>query len=207
MLLNEATINKLDKNYRTNLMNCLSGTKPAFLVGTVNNNSSTNLAIFSNIIHIGANPALIGILQRPVVNDSHTYKNIVETGYYTLNQVNEEIVENSHYTSARFTINVSEFETCKLTEEFIDGFKAPFVKESKVKIGLKFIQEIPLEINKTILIIGKVVLISIANNLVQPDGNINLEDAKSISAGGLETYYKVNKIKQFSYAKPDKLPF
>jgi flavin reductase (DIM6/NTAB) family NADH-FMN oxidoreductase RutF len=207
MNLDEKKIQELDKNYRTNLISCLSGTKPAYLVGTTSKNANTNLAIFSNIIHIGANPALIGILQRPVVNDSHSYKNILETSYFTLNQVNNDIVENAHYTSARFDANVSEFEACKLTEEYVEGFIAPFVKESKLKIGLKFIQEIPLEINNTILLIGKVVHISVPDNFVQTDGNINLEGAQSISAGGLETYYNVKKIRHFPYAKVDKLPF
>ena len=54
---------------------------------------------------------------------------------------------NAHYTSAKFDKEESEFEECHLTEEYLDGFTAPFVKESRLKIGMKFEESIPIEIN------------------------------------------------------------
>jgi len=48
-----------DRFTRANIINSLSGFKSASLIGTVNKNAQPNLAIFSNIVHIGADPALV----------------------------------------------------------------------------------------------------------------------------------------------------
>ena len=41
-------------------------------------------------------------------------------------------------------------------EEYIKGFNAPFVKESKVKIGMQLVEEKHIDANDTILIVGEV---------------------------------------------------
>ena len=206
MLFNSKQINHLDSTYRKNLINCLSGCKPAHLIGTIGRSGLSNLAVFTNILHMGANPPYIGILCRPVGLDSHTYKNIVETGFFTLNHVHIGMAEKAHFTSARFSKDVSEFSACKLTEEYKQGFQAPFVRESYIQVGLKLVQEHKFDLNGTILLIGSVELISLPDKLLQSDGNLNLESSDNICAGGLETYYKVSQFKQFPYAKIDRLP-
>ena len=60
---------QLDASYRRNLINCLPGYKPLQLIATQNAAGTTNLALFSQIIHLGAAPPLIGVLFRP-----HTVK-------------------------------------------------------------------------------------------------------------------------------------
>ena len=52
----------------------------------------TNLAIFSQIFHIGANPPLVGILVRPDSVDRHTLRNIRETSWFTINHIQESFV-------------------------------------------------------------------------------------------------------------------
>jgi flavin reductase (DIM6/NTAB) family NADH-FMN oxidoreductase RutF len=200
-------IESLEKTFRANLINSVSGYKPANLIGTVNENGVTNLAIFSSVIHLGANPALLGFIQRPVGADSHTYKNIKANGFFTINHVHENFVEKAHYTSARFDVTQSEFDACQLTAEFLEGFVAPFVKESQVKIGLRFVQEIPIELNGTTLLIGQIEHLFIAENSIEVDGNIRLDKVSDVAVAGLETYYKVEKLAQFPYAKVNKLPF
>ncbi len=160
-------IEKLERFYRANLINSITGYKSANLIGSINNNGITNVAIFSSVVHLGANPSLIGFIQRPITEQSHTYKNIIENGYYTINHIHPNFLKNAHYTSAKFKVNISEFNTCHLTESFIENFTAPFVQESNVKIGLQFIQEIPIALNNTKLIIGKIVQFEYAqtNNL------------------------------------------
>ena len=43
-------IENLDKNKRTNLINCLSGLRAANLIGTINNIGVSNLSIFNCFI-------------------------------------------------------------------------------------------------------------------------------------------------------------
>jgi flavin reductase (DIM6/NTAB) family NADH-FMN oxidoreductase RutF len=52
----------MEKQDRVNLVNSLGGFKSICLIGTKSNTGHTNLAIFSSIFHIGANPALIAII-------------------------------------------------------------------------------------------------------------------------------------------------
>ncbi len=59
----------------TSFFNALSGAKPGFLIGS-GSKSDENVAIFNSITHLGANPPLLGFIQRPVNVERHTYENI-----------------------------------------------------------------------------------------------------------------------------------
>ena len=57
-------IAQMNKRFRTNFINALSGVKSANLVGTTGPNGD-NLAIISSVFHLGADPALMGMIMRP----------------------------------------------------------------------------------------------------------------------------------------------
>lgn len=204
--LDKKDIEQLEKLYRANLINSISGYKSANLIGTINEKNQTNLAIFSSVFHLGANPALLGFVQRPLGEQSHTYKYIKSTGFYTINHVCEKNIAQAHYTSARFDQNVSEFDACQLTPEFLNNFEAPYVKECAIKIGMKFVQEIPIELNGTTIIIGSIEQIWIPQNFVADDGNVCLDEAQSVAVAGLETYYSSQRVAKHTYAKVGQLP-
>jgi flavin reductase (DIM6/NTAB) family NADH-FMN oxidoreductase RutF len=196
----------LERFYRANLINSVTGYKSANLLGTINDKGIANLAIFSSVVHLGANPALIGFIQRPLTETSHTYKNIKSNGLYTINHVHQSFVKNAHYTSAKFDDTISEFDTCKLTPEYLKDFIAPFVKESSIKIGLQFVQEIPIEANHTTFIIGKILHLLIEEPLIGIDGHIDLSIAETVASSGLESYYIADKLAQFPHAKIENIP-
>ena len=50
----------LPTRFRGNLINGIAGFKPALLVGTADAQGQTNLALFSSVFHIGANPTSTG---------------------------------------------------------------------------------------------------------------------------------------------------
>lgn len=193
----------MEKQSRTNLINSLSGIRQANLIGTISEKGLTNLAIFNSVIHIGANPPYMGFIQRPVSVPRGTYQNIKDTGYFTINQVNEQIYKQAHQTSARY--DVSEFEATGLTPVFLHDFHAPFVKESIVKIGLKYIEEHPISINGTILVIGEVQKIIFEENCLNESNIVQLNQTKAVGVNGLETYYSVQKIEELPYAKPENI--
>lgn len=200
-------IRRMHKIKRANLINSVSGYKAANLIGTIGRNKRTNLAIFSSVVHLGANPPLIGFVQRPVGEvERHTYENILETGVYTINHVHADFVKRAHYTSAKFERETSEFAACGLSEEFLDDFSAPFVTESRIKIGLRFIEEIPIKINDTILIVGEIEHLFLPENALLEDGNADLNSVGDVCVSGLETYHEVRQIARFPFARPTKLP-
>ena len=198
---NEKQILDLEKRYRTNLINSLSGFKSANLVGTIDNEGLTNLAIFSSAVHIGANPPLMSIISRPDSVPRHTLENIIASEKFTINHVNEAIFRQAHQTSARYK-NISEFEATQLTPEFLNDFEAPYVKEANIKIGLSLADIIPIKINNTKMIIGKIEWIYLPENSIENDGKINLETAGTIAISGLDTYHKTEEIARLPYAKP-----
>jgi len=194
----------LDKINRLNLINTISGIKPANLIGTISENNTTNLAIFSSVIHLGSNPPLLGIIVRPNSEvKRHTYQNIKSTGFYTINHVSTAHTKEAHYTSAKFNENTSEFAMCGFNEMFIDGFTAPFVKESNLKIGLKYVESIKIEINGTHLVIGSIEHIIFPNELMNESGQIDLSEIDSTGVSGLNYYYSLKKINDYPYARVD----
>lgn len=54
--LDNYQIGNLEDRKRVSLINSLSEFKSLNLIGTINNQGQTNLAIFNSVVHIGANP-------------------------------------------------------------------------------------------------------------------------------------------------------
>jgi flavin reductase (DIM6/NTAB) family NADH-FMN oxidoreductase RutF len=206
MYLNKDSIQQLEKFNRINLMNSITGISPANLIGTISNDSIENLAIFSSIVHIGSNPPLMGFIQRPTKkNRRDTYENIIETNKFTINHINSDMVERSHYTSVKFDKNESEFQKCRLTAEYLNNFQAPYVKESYAKVGLELEDIQSIKSNGCRLIIGRVERLYVPDSAIYKNGNIQLDLSNSIGVGGLNTYYSLDKIAEYPYARVNNL--
>jgi flavin reductase (DIM6/NTAB) family NADH-FMN oxidoreductase RutF len=196
----------MEQRSRAAFINSLSGFKSVSLVGTIDNVGNTNLSIFNSVIHIGANPALIGMIIRPNSVNRHTLENIMETECYTINHINKDIYKKAHQTSARYPKEISEFKAVGLTPEFHTKIKSPFVKESHIKFGLKFAERHDLKINGTILIIGKVIEVIVPEDCLTLDGVIDVEKAETITTSGLDSYHTTTRLSRLTYAKPNTLP-
>ena len=203
-LINKKQLKDFDKVYRLKLVNCLSGFKSANLIGSVSDNGKTNLAIFSSVVHLGSDPALIGFIMRPLTVPRDTYDNIKNIKQYTINHVNSDVIKNAHMTSGSWNPEESEFDKCDFEEEFIKDFKPPFVKQSKVKIGVSYVDEIHIKQNGTILIVGEIEKILIEDSILEKDGNLDLFSANSTSVCGLGSYGQVSKIIDLEYVRLNK---
>ena len=196
----------MEKHFRTTFVNSLTGFKSANLVGTVSREGKTNLAIFNSAVHIGANPPLIGLIFRPISVPRHTYQNIKATGYYTLNHVHKSFFKQAHQTSARFAAGVSEFDACGLTAELSQFQPAPYVKESFIKIGMKFEEEYQIRVNETILVIGSIIEALLPKICLLEDGFVDIEQAGTVAISGLESYHETTRLARLAYAKPNHSP-
>jgi flavin reductase (DIM6/NTAB) family NADH-FMN oxidoreductase RutF len=197
-----SNIESWERFYRANLINSLTGFKSVNLFGTVNKLGQTNLSIFSSIVHIGSNPPLVGYINRPLKAAPHTLANIQATGVYTINHIHPSFMQQAHQTSAKYAAGISEFTEVGLTPEYLENIAAPFVKESTIKYALSLQQIIPIELNDTFLVIGKIISIHIASDVVSEDGFLQLDKAASICSNGIDRYYTTELIKRYSYAKP-----
>lgn len=196
---------EMESRQRAAFINSLSGFKSASLIGSIDSNANTNLAVFSSVVHLGSNPALIGFINRPDSTSRHTLENILETNCFTINHINAAIYKQAHQTSARYDKTISEFDATGLTPEFSKLLEAPYVRESQIKYGLEFVEKHELKINGTILIIGKVVEIIIPESCLLAHGAIDIEKAETIAISGLDSYHTTHQLARLTYAKPDKM--
>ena len=204
---NEEDILQMPKVKRLNIINSITGIKPANLISTIDERNRHNLAIFSSVVHLGSNPALIGFILRPQEKiRRHTYENILENGYYPINHLPNHKTLEGHYTSAKFDKETSEYDVCHFTPEFQHDFPVPYVKESFLRMGLKHVESIPIKYNGTVMIVGKILQVYVAKSSLNEEGYINLEEAKSVGISGLNTYYDLKKIASYPYARPHELP-
>lgn len=192
----------MEQRFRASLINSLTGFKSVALIGTKNNEGQENLAIFNSLVHLGANPALIGMIVRPDSVERQTFENIQSTGFYSINHILESFVEQAHHTAARYPRNISEFAASGLTPEYKNEFFAPFVKESVVQIGMKFQTKLDISINNTIMVIGEIQWIELPEEAIGDDGFIDLQITKSITNSGLDAYHRTERIVRLPYAKP-----
>lgn len=192
-------IMEADSFFRRNLINCLSGYKSLNLIGTKNTRGISNLAPFSQVFHIGASPPLVGILFRPHTVKRDTLENILETGFFTLNQVTPEFYKEAHWAAANW--EQSEFEATGLKEEYKVDFSVPFVLGSPVQLGCSLIETQTLKINQTVLLIGYIDHIFLNEKGLRTDGSLDLNALETVTVSGLDEYHVGEKLARLTYPK------
>jgi flavin reductase (DIM6/NTAB) family NADH-FMN oxidoreductase RutF len=202
MIIAKNDIEQLEQRYRTAFINSLAGFRQAVLVGTKSLEGNSNLAIFNSLIHLGANPALFGLINRPDSVQRDTLQNIKDTKAYTLNFVKASDYQKAHQTSARYDKGVSEFNKVGFNELYKNSTKAPFVAEAIVQIAMQLEDIVPITINGTILIIGSIQTVEISDELVGEDGFVHLSTAETLVSQGLDAYFTTSIIGRLAYAKP-----
>lgn len=191
----------LEKIFRLNLINSVSGYKSANLIATKSEKGQTNVAIFSSVIHLGSNPALLGFIMRPHVVQRHTLDNILQTKKYTINHIHTDIIDQAHQSSAKYPEDVSEFDQCQLSEEYHFDFHAPFVKESKLKIAMVCEEMIDIKSNGTIMVIGSIQDLILPKESLMDNGILDLTINDTVAISGLSRYHSANFLKQKEYAR------
>jgi flavin reductase (DIM6/NTAB) family NADH-FMN oxidoreductase RutF len=193
---------EMENRFRANFINSISGFKSANLIGTVNGEGQTNLAIFSSVIHIGANPPLIGLIMRPITVDRHTYDNIIAKRFYTINALPTSMLEDGHKTSAKYLKEESEFDKTEFTPE-VNKFGVPCVKESAISLTCLLRSDELIQLNQTRLIIGEVKEVKLNSEHLHKDGFYDLVEAGVAAISGMDSYHAAAKGSRLSYAKPD----
>ena len=195
-------IDSLNKIYRINLVNSITGYKSANLIGSISNEGAENLAIFSSVTHLGSNPALLSFFVRPNVVPRNTYKNIKEKKVFTVNHISKEKIDDAHHTSATYDENISEFDKTNFQPEYKKNWGAPFVKDSTVQLGCKYINEYYIKENGCSMIVASIEIIFIRKGLLQNDGWVDLSKGDVITVNGLDAYALPKTIKRLKYARP-----
>lgn len=201
--ISKETIAQMEKIEKLNLINSCTGFKPANLIVTKSIDGNTNVAIFSSITHLGSSPSLIGFIVRPTSVRRDTYKNIMETGFFTVNHITIDMIADAHHTSANYESGISEFDKTNLEEEYKEGINIPFVKGSPVQLYCKFVNEYIIKENDTIHLIASIEHIYYDEALEHKDGWLQLDKGNIVALNGVDGYFLPKLIDRFQYAKPD----
>lgn len=199
---NSRDIDELHHLYRINLINSCSGYKSANLIGTKSEDGFSNVAVFSSVTHLGSNPGLLGFFLRPTTVMRHTYDNIKATGYFTINHIHQDILEDAHHTSAKYAREVSEFDVTSLNKIYRDDFHAPFVDGCPIQLAMEFVEEHSIPANNTVLVIGKISQLFVEEDLLHKDGFIDLSKAKVATINGLDAYAVPDFHRRLEYQRP-----
>jgi len=89
------------------------------------------------------------------------------------------------------------------TLEYLDNYKAPFVKEAHIKIGCEYVNQYDIKENGTVLIVAAIKDIYLPENAHTADGWIDLSSLQGVTINGLDSYSSPTLLDRFGYAKPD----
>ncbi|WP_194756373.1 flavin reductase [Aliidiomarina indica] len=198
-LFRQADLAAMPSRHRAHFVNSLSGFKSANLLATKSTAGVTNLAMISSVVHLGADPALMGYITRPKTVARDSIDNIETTGVYTFNHVHSLMLPAAHQAAAKFASDQSEFSECGFNEGYVDDFFAPYVQESALSIGLALVETVPIRHNGTQLVIGKIEWVKVPQTVINDDGYIAIEKLDSIAVSGLDGYHQSQRIARFSY--------
>ena len=199
--LNREDFESLNRIPRLNLINSCMGFKSANLIGTTSKNGNHNLAIFSSVTHLGSDPALLGFILRPTTVPRHTYENIKENSFFTVNAITHSFIKKAHQTSANYPQDINEFEVTGIESEMKVGISVPFVKESPVQILCKYVNEYPIIENDTLHIIASIESIFVHSDLLSDDYWIQLDKGNVVAINGLDGYAKTELVSRLPYAR------
>ena len=101
---------------------------------------------------------------------------------------------------------MSEFDVTGLTEQYLNDFQAPFVKESHVKMAMRFVEEHKIKTNETLLVVGEICDLYVEDDLLEEDGFVNLSKGKIASINGLDGYSIATEPTRYGYQRPRDTP-
>ena len=83
-----------------------------------------------------------------------------------------------------------------------NNFAAPFVKESKIQIGLELKETVAVKSNNTLLIIGEIMDLYFPENIWLEEGVLDIEKAETVAGSALDGYHTTKLMNRMKYAKP-----
>ena len=187
---------------RANFINKLGGVKSPFLLGSIGLNGVANLSIISSFLHLGSNPALFGMVLRPKTpNFSHSLTNIEQNHQFTISSVERSIFRQAHLSSAKLSVDESEFDFTNLTkwQPKVPDWNVPAVKESLIKMGLMLDSIVRLP-NNCVFVISKLCWIEVNDKLLSDKYELQLTSDQMV-VSGLYSYYDIHHVDSLSYVE------
>jgi flavin reductase (DIM6/NTAB) family NADH-FMN oxidoreductase RutF len=157
--------------------------RPIGFISTISTDNVRNAAPFSFFNGISDVPPLVCLsISRHNSNDRQkdTLKNIVDTGEFVANIVDEGLATAQDICAREFPPEVDEFEMAGISSEESVRIRAPCIKESLVNFECRVVQVIPLPESRYTLVIGRICMMHIHPEVLMENGRISLERLRPI---------------------------
>jgi flavin reductase (DIM6/NTAB) family NADH-FMN oxidoreductase RutF len=206
-MLTPETWNAWEPRFRAQFFNSLGGPRQVGLLTSFSPQGVANAAVFSQTLHVSANPPQLGFLFRPLTAEHQGLRYVRAQGCFGFHVLSGGIAQAQqlHQCSAKYPEGESELDAVGLSWEAFETLHAPRIHDAAVAYGLQLTEEHELA-NGTILIVGSVaevhVLPSVAANQM---GHVQHPD-DLLLAQGLDTYHHCNALVALSYAQPGTHP-
>jgi len=174
--------------------------RPIAWVSTLSENGQPNLAPFSFFNAVCYKPPTL--LFCPGVRGvdggrKDTYYNIRATREYVINIVTEDLAERMNITATDLPSEINEFELAGLTPAASTKVKPPRVAESPVNYECRLQQIIDIgdgSVGSGWIIIGEIVHMHVADEVMLPDYKIDIHALKPIARLSGPQYARVNDV-------------
>lgn len=172
--------------------------RPIGWISTVDENGINNLAPFSFFNVVGEDPPHVMFSTVRTGNkNKDTLNNVLSNKQFAVNLVTEDLVEQMNATSEMVESSVDEFELTNLTPIPSELIKPKRVKEAKAHFECEMVHHYFLEDHKNggaCVVIGKVLMIHISDEILMENYRINLEKYKPVARLAGSNYGKLGEI-------------
>lgn len=182
--------------------------RPICFASTIDAAGQVNLSPFSFFNLFSSNPPIVIFSPARRVRDNstkHTLQNVLEVPEVVINIVDYNMVQQTSLASCEYAKGTNEFEKAGFTMETASSVRPPMVKESKIKLECKVIEVKPLgtEGGAGNLVICEVLLMHIAESILDANGNIDQQKINHVARLGGDWYCKVDGSSLFKVSKPN----
>ncbi len=174
--------------------------RPIGWISTVSAKGIHNLAPYSQFQNLNYNPAYVMLSagQKTTGGRKDTVANIEETGEFVYNMATYELREAVNRSASEVPESVDEFELAGLTKAPSIRVRPCRVAESPVQFECRYFQTLRLPgtgLRGTIdIIIGKVVLVHVKDDVIGPDGRLDIPRIRPLARLGYYDYTSVESV-------------
>ena len=172
--------------------------RPVGWISSISDDGINNLAPFSYFNAVGDDPPHIMFSTgRGNNTNKDTLNNVLATKQFVVNMVTEELTEQMNMTAQTVHSDVDEFELAGVTPIPSIKIKPRRVKESPIAFECELVHHYFLENHKhggACVIIGRIVMMHFADDVLLDNYKINLENYKPISRLAGSGYAKIGEI-------------
>ena len=191
-----AALDGLERRERTGLVNAVSGMRTAFLALS-GADSNWNAGVFTNVTHVGANPACMSILFRPDNGNRHSYTNYQKFKRITLVALPEEEMQRLHDCSASYHSELFEWEHLEGRCQSLPGWTHPIPTTALWAVELEWQESFKLK-NDCIYTVGRVQNVGLGTAILRKDRTLHFEKPPLLALG-LQHYFIPQSIAQLPF--------